>query len=408
MRIMDTFLEYLESAMKNILSNKMRTGLTMLGIIIGIASVIAALTIGNGMASYVANEVNSIGGNVGMIYIDTTVADRWLNDEDIAAIKEDFDGIKGATFSSSAFGIASGRKGSFDCYIYGAGSDYQYTAGTKVESGSYFTQTQVDQGAKVCVIMENDAKHLFGTADALGKTLELNVGGDLVELEVIGIKENWSEMITKMMELEGEDYTVMLEMPLTTYARAFKIDISEFSSMEIYWNTDQSDAIVKNVSRFLENRLGLRGKDAVYFQSMADVTESVDEIMSAITSFLSLVAAISLLVGGIGVMNIMLVSVTERTREIGIRKSIGARTKAIMIQFLAESAIISLMGGIVGIIVGIGGAVVGCIVLDLTPVVDPMTVVGATLFSMMIGIFFGIYPARKAAKLKPIDALARN
>ena len=107
-------------------------------------------------------------------------------------------------------------------------------------------------------------------------------------------------------------------------------------------------------------------------------------------------------------MNIMLVSVTERTREIGIRKSIGARTRAILIQFLAESAIISLMGGIVGIIVGIGGAVIGCILLDLTPVIDPATVVGATLFSMMIGIFFGIYPARKAAKLKPIDALARN
>jgi putative ABC transport system permease protein len=130
--------------------------------------------------------------------------------------------------------------------------------------------------------------------------------------------------------------------------------------------------------------------------------------MGAITAFMSLVAGISLVVGGIGVMNIMLVSVTERTREIGIRKSIGARTKAIMIQFLAESAIISLMGGIVGIILGISIAYVGCILLELKPVIDPVIVIGAALFSMMIGIFFGIYPARKAAKLKPIDALARN
>lgn len=405
---MDTFLEYLESAIKNIISNKMRTGLTMLGIIIGIASVIAALTIGNGMASYVSNEVNSIGGNVAAVYLDTSVADRWLNNEDIDAIMENFDGIKGAAFSGNAYGIASGRKGSYDCFVTGAGSAYQYTAGTKVETGSYFSDTQVDQGAKVCVIMENDAKHLFGTADALGKTVELNVNGTTIELEVIGIKENWSEMISKMMEMEGDDYIVMLEMPITTYGNAFHIDVSEFSSMEIYWNSDQNDSIVKNVSRFLENRLGLRGKDALYFQSMSDITASVDSIMSAITAFLSLVAAISLLVGGIGVMNIMLVSVTERTREIGIRKSIGARTKAIMIQFLAESAIISLMGGIVGIIVGIGAAVIGCIALDLTPVIDPTTVIGATLFSMMIGLFFGIYPARKAAKLKPIDALARN
>ena len=405
---MDTFLEYLESAMKNIISNKMRTGLTMLGIIIGIASVIAALTIGNGMASYVANEVNSIGGNVAAIYLDTSIADRWLNNEDIAAVKENFNGIKGATFTDTAFGIASGKKGNYDCLIYGAGSDYQYSAGTKVKTGSYFSETQVDQGARVCVIMENDAKYLFGTTEALGKIVELNVEGNTVELEVVGIKENWSEMISKMMEMEEEEHTVMLEMPITTFGNAFKYDVSEFSSMEIYWNSDETDAIVKNVSRFLENRLGLRGKDAVHFESMADVTESVDSIMSAITAFLSLVAAISLLVGGIGVMNIMLVSVTERTREIGIRKSIGARTKAIMIQFLAESAIISLMGGIVGIIVGIAGATVGCILLDLTPVIDPTIVVGATLFSMMIGIFFGIYPARKAAKLKPIDALARN
>ncbi|WP_026529081.1 ABC transporter permease [Butyrivibrio sp. VCD2006] len=405
---MDTLLEYLESAIKNIISNKMRTGLTMLGIIIGIASVIAALTIGNGMAAYVANEVNSLGGNVAIVYLDGTVAERGFNNDDIAAIKENFPGIKGAAFQDASMGIVSGNKGSYDCYIYGASSDYQYTSGTPMGTGSYFSETQVDQGARVCVIMENDAKHLFGTTDAIGKTVEVNVAGNTVELEVIGIKENWSEMITKMMEFEGEDYTVILEMPLTTYAKAFKMDVSEFSSMEVYWKSDETDEIVKNVSRFLENRMGLRGKDAVNFESMADITSSVDQIMSAITAFLSLVAAISLLVGGIGVMNIMLVSVTERTREIGIRKSIGARTRAILIQFLAESAIISLMGGIVGIIVGIGGAVIGCILLDLTPVIDPATVVGATLFSMMIGIFFGIYPARKAAKLKPIDALARN
>ncbi|WP_026669010.1 ABC transporter permease [Butyrivibrio sp. AE3006] len=404
---MDTILEYLESAMKNIRSNKMRTGLTMLGIIIGIASVIAVLTIGNGMERYVSDEVDAIGGNVAEIYIDRTVAERGFTSEDLKTIEENF-GLRGTTFYEAAQGIATGYKGAFDAYVYGAGADYQYSTGTKLKEGTYFNENQVDQGARVCVLMEDDAVHLFGTANAIGKTVEVSMGGKSVELEIIGIKENWSEMIAQMMAMEGEDYTCMIEMPLTTYGKAYGIDVSEYYDFEMFWTSDQPVTIVKDVVRYVENMMGLRGKDAVYYMSMSDISEEVDSIMGAITAFMSLVAGISLVVGGIGVMNIMLVSVTERTREIGIRKSIGARTKAIMIQFLAESAIISLMGGIVGIVLGISVAYVGCILLELKPVIDPVIVIGAALFSMMIGIFFGIYPARKAAKLKPIDALARN
>lgn len=404
---MDTILEYLESAMKNIRSNKMRTGLTMLGIIIGIASVIAVLTIGNGMERYVSDEVDAIGGNVAEIYLDSSVAERGFTNEDIQEIEEEFS-LKGTTFYEAAYGIASGNKGAFDAFVYGAGADYQYSTGTKLKEGTYFNDNQVEQAARVCVLMEDDAVHLFGTSNAIGKTVEVSVGGSSVELEVIGIKENWSEMIAQMMAMEMEDYTCMIEMPLTTYGKAYKLDVSEFGSFELFWTSDQPGTIVKDVVRYVENMMGLRGQDAVYYMSMSDVSEEVDSIMGAITAFMSLVAGISLVVGGIGVMNIMLVSVTERTREIGIRKSIGARTKAIMIQFLAESAIISLMGGVVGIVLGISVAYVGCILLDLKAVIDPVIVIGAALFSMMIGVFFGIYPARKAAKLKPIDALARN
>ncbi len=404
---MDTILEYLESAMKNIRSNKMRTGLTMLGIIIGIASVIAVLTIGNGMERYVSDEVDAIGGNVAEIYLDSSVAERGFTDEDIKEVEANL-GLKGATFYTAALGMATGNKGVFDAFVYGAGSDYQYSTGTKLKEGTYFNDNQVEQGARVCVLMEDDAVHLFGTANAIGKTVEVSVGGNSVELEVIGIKENWSEMIAQMMSMESEEYNCMIEMPITTYGKAYKMDVSEFYDFEIFWTSDQPGTIVKDAVRYVENMMGLRGKDAVYYMSMSDISEEVDSIMGAITAFMSLVAGISLVVGGIGVMNIMLVSVTERTREIGIRKSIGARTKAIMIQFLAESAIISLMGGVVGIVLGISVAYVGCILLDLKAVIDPVIVIGAALFSMMIGLFFGIYPARKAAKLKPIDALARN
>lgn len=403
---MDTILEYLESAMKNIVSNKMRTGLTMLGIIIGIASVIAVITLGNGMATYVTSEVNALGGNVGAIYLDTSVTDDWFTFEDERVLKETFPNLLGSSFTVSNMGVASGNRGAYDAAIYGAESDYQYTAGTKVKEGHYFTKDQVDSGAKVCVLMENDAKHLFGTTQAIGRTVEVSLYGYSVELEVIGIKENWSDMIMQMMELEG--YFAYIEMPITTFGNTFGYNISEFSEMELYWPQDQPESIVSDVVRFFENRKGLRGQNAIYQMSMSDVSSEVNSIMRAVTTFISFVAAISLLVGGIGVMNIMLVSVTERTREIGIRKSIGARTKSIMVQFLAESSIISLMGGIIGVILGILIAEIGCRFLEFSVTIDPVTVLGAALFSMAIGLFFGIYPARKAAKLKPIDALSRR
>ncbi len=403
---MDTILEYLESAMKNIVSNKMRTGLTMLGIIIGIASVIAVITLGNGMATYVTSEVNALGGNVGAIYLDTSVTDDWFTFEDERVLKETFPNLLGSSFTVSNMGVASGNRGAYDAAIYGAESDYQYTAGTKVKEGHYFTKDQVDSGAKVCVLMENDAKHLFGTTQAIGRTVEISLDGYSVELEVIGIKENWSDMIMQMMELEG--YFAYIEMPITTFGNTFGYNISEFSDMELYWPQDQPESIVSDVVRFFENRKGLRGQNAIYQMSMSDVSSEVNSIMGAVTTFISFVAAISLLVGGIGVMNIMLVSVTERTREIGIRKSIGARTKSIMVQFLAESSIISLMGGIIGVILGILIAEIGCRFLEFSVTIDPVTVLGAALFSMAIGLFFGIYPARKAAKLKPIDALSRR
>ncbi len=403
---MDTILEYLESAMKNIVSNKMRTGLTMLGIIIGIASVIAVITLGNGMASYVTDEVNAFGGNLAAIYLDTSATDSWFTFEDERVLKENFPQLLGCSFSVGNMGIASGNRGAFDAVIYGAESDYQYTAGTKVKDGHYFTEDQVDSAARVCVLMENDAKHLFGTTQAIGKTVEVSLDGYSVELEVIGVKENWSDMIMQMMELEG--YFAYIEMPITTFANTFGYNISEFSSMELYWPQDQSESIVSDIVRFFENRKGLRGQNAIYQQSMSDVSSEVNSIMSAITTFITFVAAISLLVGGIGVMNIMLVSVTERTREIGIRKSIGARTRSIMIQFLAESSIISLMGGIVGVVIGIAAAEIGCRILEFSVTIDPVTVLGASAFSIAIGLFFGIYPARKAAKLKPIDALSRR
>ena len=403
---MDKLLEYLESALKNILGNKLRTGLTMLGIVIGIASVIAVVTLGNGMSDYISNEINSIGGNVAQIMVDERLTDRGVTQADLEAIEDEYPSILGTSFVAYDIGYAKGNRDTFDAYITAVGASYQYSVGTKIKEGKYFTKDQVDSGAKVCVLMETDAEHLFGTEDAIGKTIEISIGGIAEPYEIVGIRENFSEAITTMMELV--EYSAQIEIPITTYGNVYKRDISKFYSFEMYWPQNESNDIVKKVAHFIENRLELRGQDAVSQYSMADVSGEVDSIMGAVTTFITLVAAISLLVGGIGVMNIMLVSVTERTREIGIRKSIGARTSSIMVQFLAEAAIISLMGGIVGVILGITLAEIGAKALEFTVTIDPVTVIFAAFFSMSLGIFFGLYPARKAAKLKPIDALARR
>lgn len=180
----------------------------------------------------------------------------------------------------------------------------------------------------------------------------------------------------------------------------------EFTDILIFAEeTQYCTEVAQNAVKLLEGKYGTWGENQIIVNNISDMTGEMDSILGILTMFISFVAAISLLVGGIGVMNIMLVSVTERTREIGIRKSLGARTGSILLQFLAEAAIITMLGGIIGIILGMLGGNAVCSVLDITPKTHISTIIGATLFSSAVGLFFGIYPARKAAKLSPIEAL---
>lgn len=252
--------------------------------------------------------------------------------------------------------------------------------------------------------MESDAKKLFGTSDVLGMTLEMSMDGITRELEVVGIREDFGGMMSMLMSVALDDYMAMPEIPYTFLVNNYYFDDS-FTSIDIFAAQENLPVVGKQAVSLLESRHGLRGEKAITVSSMADSMDEINTVMNSITLFMSLVAAISLLVGGIGVMNIMLVSVTERTREIGIRKSIGARTSSILIQFLAESAILSAIGGVIGILLGILLATVLCKALGFVTVVKPFVVIGATAFSAAVGLFFGIYPARKAAKMKPIDAL---
>ena len=400
---MGQIAEYVKMALKNIRSNKGRSFLTMLGIIIGISSVIMIISIGNGVSASISDQLNSIAG--GQLYIYSRDGEEYeavsFDNDDIKSIEENVEHVKGATFMNSAFCTALGPKGDFQAYVSAGNEALQYTAAENIIRGTYFTGGDAETGAKVCVLRESGAMAMFGTIDVIGKTFEISWGADSIELRIVGIRaDNASALLNAMNYYEQ----VELEMPLTAFEDAF--GYYNYRGFYIIGEAPEySKDIAKNAVSLLETRHKVRGQGVILIESFSDQMDQITSVIGLITVFIVFVAAISLLVGGIGVMNIMLVSVTERTREIGIRKALGARTKSILMQFLFESAIITLLGGIIGIILGALGAVGVCALMDMQARVSLVTVILASLFSSAVGLFFGIYPAKRAAKLSPIEAL---
>lgn len=397
--------EYIKIALMNIRSNRGRSILTMLGIIIGISSVIMVISIGNGVRGQVNSELEGIGGGQIAFYVDSTRKDTTVtfNQSDFDMILAQVDHVKGVTPSFGTWGTAEGPKGDYDIISSGGTVGLQYASSDPIIKDKYFTQNDYDSGSNVCVISEASAVALFGTTDVVGMTFEATFYGITQELRVIGIrKDNASALIN----MGYGDTTIQAEVPLTFMANKLGYYIDDFDQFYVIAESSEySTEVASQILSLLENRHNVRGENQIMMESFTDYTAQFDTILGFITIFISFVAAISLLVGGIGVMNIMLVSVTERTREIGIRKSLGARTRSILLQFLAEAGIITLLGGIIGIILGILGAVAVCSAMSITVQVNVSTVIFASIFSCGVGIFFGIYPARKAAKLSPIEAL---
>lgn len=400
---MGRFAEYFKSAVKQILNNGYRSLMTMLGIVVGIAAVIAVVALGNGMTSYVNDSLNDLAGNYGLITINTAKTSERLTNDDMENIMEALPGIKGVSPNFEGAGKITGRNGTFDCLVNGGSSAFLYSISNKVVKGQYFTQQQVDSEQRVCVMLLDDATKIFGTEDCIGRTVEIGLGGKSAEYTVIGLRDHMNEMYEFIMQ--GEDYFAQVEMPYTAMAADFDYNIENYSRLLLFDDQSTLSQSMDKAKDIVANVHNLRGDKALSAYSMADFSDQLDRILGVARNFLLLVSVISLVVGGIGVMNIMLVSVTERTREIGIRKSIGASTGAIMTQFLSEAAILTLLGGLIGIVLGVIAAYFICGAIGFDIIITPTSVLGAAFFSVAIGIFFGLYPARKAAKMKPIDAL---
>ncbi len=400
---MSGFKEYIKIAVMNLKSNKGRSILTMLGIIIGISSVIMIISIGNGVTDQVNGELNDMAGGQLYIYANNDKAEDYIEftNDDFDAIEEKIDHVKGVTPQYSMYGSAMGRKGTFDAYISAGTESQEFINSNKIKYGRYYSESDYYSANKVCVISENDAILLFGTTDVVGMEIEISMYGVSQDMTIVGIRENPD---SAMFVSYGS--SVQIEIPITTLGAEYGFYVETFDGFYIIGESaEYATDIAKQSISILEGRHNIRGEDRIMLENFNDYMTQINSVLGYITVFVVFVAAISLLVGGIGVMNIMLVSVTERTREIGIRKALGARTASIMTQFISESAIISLTGGVIGIILGVLGATLLCSLMGIAPKVNFSTVFGATFFSSAVGIFFGIYPAKKAAKLSPIEAL---
>ncbi|WP_270395169.1 ABC transporter permease [Mediterraneibacter massiliensis] len=412
---MGQFLEYVKMALGNIRSNKGRSFLTMLGIIIGITSVVTIVSIGNGLKKDVVDASNEQNNTVTVqANTDEVTNTKIITSDDIAYLKTTLSSsAKSISAAETSFGKTTTRKGTFDTYITFTTADYenaQYTS--PLIKGKYFTPNDVSNANPACVIDEIAALYLFGNTNVIGMSLELAIDSGIQEVTIVGIRETSDDMMEveqtyQMMGMEKSIST--LEMPYTT-AESFGIPLDAFSSISItVYDPEDASRTASSAVQVLNARHQNLGDMPFMQQKPLNLSDMMGSIMDGVTAFVALVAGISLIVGGIGVMNIMLVSVAERTREIGIRKALGAKTGSIISQFLCESAIISGMGGIIGIL--LGGALTALIsALEIGGIHAQLSlpaVIIATLFSCGIGIIFGIYPARKAAQLSPIEALRR-
>ena len=393
-------------ALEGMVSNKLRTFLTMLGIIIGVGSVIAMVSLGLGMQEQVKENISSMGSNLLIVMSGGRTANGQriasgsgakLTYEDAKAIEKNVDGIKYvAPGVQSSYQLVAGNQ-NWNTSVQGYTPNIIEIRNYTIADGRMFTEREMSSRDRVCIIGKTVADNLYPDGNAVGQLVRINKA----PFQVIGV------MGAKGQSSMGQDQDDVVFIPLTTAMQRL-MGLTSVRNITIQCENENTiNQVQSDVITLLRTRHKIKnGEDDDFtVRNLAEIIKTAQETTGSITLLLAIVAAISLLVGGIGIMNIMLVSVTERTREIGIRKALGATYKDILLQFLVESMVIGVTGGTTGMILGVIVSSIVAHVIGWKVVISGLAIVISVLFSVGIGLFFGLYPAKKAALLDPIDAL---
>ena len=415
--------ESVRVSLEGLRANKMRSLLTMLGIIIGIAAVIGILTVGNGLTGSITGSMSSLGatnitvflqekaGGMGgmetILGVASPEEEDLITDEMLEALRQRYgEAVAGISVSASAgSGVARDGRLYANVSLTGINEEYLAVNNTDLLAGRTIRQEDLDGRRSVCVVSDRLVENLYqGDADAaLGDEVRVELNGEYQSFRIVGIYEYDASMSISFSA--EEDVTTSLYIPITT-ANHLAGSPEGYSTVTVQASAGtDSAAMAQSIREFLSRYYANNEDYGVSAMAMSTMVESMSAIMDTLSIAISVIAGISLLVGGIGVMNIMLVSVTERTREIGIRKALGATNNDIRIQFVVESVIVCLIGGVIGILLGAVLGYVGSSLLSEACLPRLSYIALAVGFSMAIGVFFGYYPANKAARLDPIEAL---
>jgi len=401
------FWESVLIAFDGLKANKLRSILTMLGIIIGVGAVIAMLSVGKGVQQKVDSAIASLGSNLLIVVPGSNSpsggvrlaagSNITLTNQDAQAISKEINGVNAvAPAVRQQFQVVNGNQ-NWMTQVQGSTTDFLDVLNWHVASGSFFTIRDLDSRARVVVLGQTVATNLFGDISPVGQTIRINKA----PFRVIGVFE------VKGQSGMGQDQDDIAVIPLTT-AQDRLLGITYVNTISVQAESgDVINQVQDDITALLRvrHRLQPNVPDDFTVRNLAAIMATAQETTNTMTIFLGVVGAISLVVGGIGIMNIMLVSVTERTREIGIRKALGATFNNILLQFLIEAIVIGVTGGLIGIFTGLGGAQVISYVTGWATVISWTSIVASFGVSVLTGLFFGLYPARKAALLDPIDAL---
>jgi len=403
------FLQTLKIALRALRTNKMRSFLTMLGIIIGIAAVIAMMAVGSGASYVISQQIASIGSNIILVIPGSTTSGgmrsgsggaQTLTSDDVKAIMTDCPSVEMAAPTVRTSGLVVYGNMNWSTIIMGSTPELFEIREWGVVSGRSIGQQDEDGAAKVCLLGQTVADNLFGAVDPVGKIIRIKK----VPFTVVGLLDR------KGQSPQGTDQDDTIFVPLRTAQR--NLVRSQFTnSVGAVIVKAKSEALLAKAEEEINSLLNQRhritnNKEPDFStRNLSEILAVAEQSSKAMSLLLGAVASISLIVGGIGIMNIMLVSVTERTREIGIRMAIGARKNDILLQFMTEAVLLTMIGGVIGILLGSGGALIVSRILAWPTLISVQSITVAFFFSGAVGIFFGFYPAKKAAGLNPIDAL---